>query len=188
MSLTPVSSSYEDIGGVPSMQSCYSAGMKRCGICMEERSPLWVRRSNWSIWIGTRQQLSKFTEETLAVWSGPRLWVRCEILGEIVARHWQELALRRITWSSQTPACELRRCNVQSSIDYCSEWEGQWDISHFSNFHTSAQAMYKTPPARHLNIEAMHIEAQFSIIVLCMKFHLSQCTICQGVCPFPGSS
>ena len=45
MSLTPVSSSYEDIGGVPSMQSCYSAGMKRCGICMEERSPLWVRRS-----------------------------------------------------------------------------------------------------------------------------------------------
>ena len=32
MSLTPVSSSYEDIGGVPSMQSCYSAGMKRCGI------------------------------------------------------------------------------------------------------------------------------------------------------------
>ena len=40
MSLTPVSSSYEDIGGVPSMQSCYSARMKRCGICMEERSPL----------------------------------------------------------------------------------------------------------------------------------------------------
>ena len=40
MSLTPVSSSYEDIGGVPSMQSYYSAGMKRCGICMEERSPL----------------------------------------------------------------------------------------------------------------------------------------------------
>ena len=27
------------------MQSCYSAGMKRCGICMEEKSPLWVRRS-----------------------------------------------------------------------------------------------------------------------------------------------
>ena len=25
--------------GVPSMQSSYSAGMKRCGICMEERSP-----------------------------------------------------------------------------------------------------------------------------------------------------
>ena len=45
MSLTPVSSSFEDIGGVPSMQSCYSAGMKRCGICLEERSPLWVRRS-----------------------------------------------------------------------------------------------------------------------------------------------
>ena len=45
MSFTPVSSSHEDIGGVPSMQSCYSAGMKRCGICMEERSPLWVRRS-----------------------------------------------------------------------------------------------------------------------------------------------
>ena len=45
MSLTPVSSSDEDIGGVPSMQSSYSAGMKRCGICMEERSPLWVRRS-----------------------------------------------------------------------------------------------------------------------------------------------
>ena len=45
MSLTPVSSSYEDIRGVPSMQSCYSAGMKQCGICMEERSPLWVRRS-----------------------------------------------------------------------------------------------------------------------------------------------
>ena len=40
MSLTPVSFSYEDIGGVPSMQSCYSARMKRCGICMEERSPL----------------------------------------------------------------------------------------------------------------------------------------------------
>ena len=45
ISLTLVSSSYEDIGGVPSMQSCYSAGMKRCGICMEERNPLWVRRS-----------------------------------------------------------------------------------------------------------------------------------------------
>ena len=45
MSLTPVSSSDEDIGDVPSMQSSYSAGMKRCGICMEERSPLWVRRS-----------------------------------------------------------------------------------------------------------------------------------------------
>ena len=40
----PVSSSDEDIGGVPSMQSSYSARMKRCG-CMEERSPLWVRRS-----------------------------------------------------------------------------------------------------------------------------------------------
>ena len=40
MSFTPVSFSYEDIGGVPSMQSCYSARMKRCGICMEERSPL----------------------------------------------------------------------------------------------------------------------------------------------------
>ena len=40
MSLTPVSSLFEDIGGVPSMQSCYSAGMKRCGICMEERRPL----------------------------------------------------------------------------------------------------------------------------------------------------
>ena len=39
MSLTPVSSSDEDIGGVPSMQSSYSAGMKRCAICMEE-SPL----------------------------------------------------------------------------------------------------------------------------------------------------
>ena len=37
MSLTLVSSSDEDIGGVPSMQSNYSAGMKRCGICMEER-------------------------------------------------------------------------------------------------------------------------------------------------------
>ena len=35
MSLTPVSSSDEDIGGVPSMQSSYSAGMKRCGICIE---------------------------------------------------------------------------------------------------------------------------------------------------------
>ena len=34
MSITPVSSSDEDIGGVPSMQSSYSAGMKRCGICM----------------------------------------------------------------------------------------------------------------------------------------------------------
>ena len=40
MSLTPVSSSDENIGGVPSMQSSYSAGIKRCGICMEERSPL----------------------------------------------------------------------------------------------------------------------------------------------------
>ena len=39
MSLTPVSFSDEVIGGVPSMQSSYSAGMKRCGICMEERSP-----------------------------------------------------------------------------------------------------------------------------------------------------
>ena len=27
------------------MQSSYSAGMKRYGLCMEERSPLWVRRS-----------------------------------------------------------------------------------------------------------------------------------------------
>ena len=45
MSLMPVSSSDEDIGGVPSMQSSYSAGMKRCGICMEERSSLRVRRS-----------------------------------------------------------------------------------------------------------------------------------------------
>ena len=27
------------------MQSSYSAGMKRCGICMEERGPLWGRRS-----------------------------------------------------------------------------------------------------------------------------------------------
>ena len=42
MSLTPVSSSYEDIGGVPSMQSSYSAGMKRCGICMEERCLLCI--------------------------------------------------------------------------------------------------------------------------------------------------
>ena len=40
MNLTPVSSSDEDIGCVPSMQSSYSARMKRCGICMEERSPL----------------------------------------------------------------------------------------------------------------------------------------------------
>ena len=31
MSLTLVSSLDEDIGGVPSMQSSYSAGMKRCG-------------------------------------------------------------------------------------------------------------------------------------------------------------
>ena len=37
MSLTPVSSSDKDIGGVPSMQSSYSAEMKRCGICMEEK-------------------------------------------------------------------------------------------------------------------------------------------------------
>ena len=35
-----IMSSDEDIGGVPSMQSSYSAGMKRCEICMEERSPL----------------------------------------------------------------------------------------------------------------------------------------------------
>ena len=40
MSLTPVSSSDEDIGGVPSMQSSYSAGMKRCWICMDKRSPI----------------------------------------------------------------------------------------------------------------------------------------------------
>ena len=38
MSLTPVSSSDKDIGGVPSMQSSYSAEMRRYGICMEERS------------------------------------------------------------------------------------------------------------------------------------------------------
>ena len=38
MSLTPVSSSDKDIGGVPSVQSGYSAEMKRNGICMEERS------------------------------------------------------------------------------------------------------------------------------------------------------
>ena len=38
MSLTPVSSSDIGGGGVPSMQLSYSAGMKRCGICMEERS------------------------------------------------------------------------------------------------------------------------------------------------------
>ena len=40
-----MSSSDEDIEGVPSMQSSYSAGMKRCGICMEERNPLSVHRS-----------------------------------------------------------------------------------------------------------------------------------------------
>ena len=39
MSFTPVSSSDEDIGGVHAMQSSY-ARMERCGICMEERSPL----------------------------------------------------------------------------------------------------------------------------------------------------
>ena len=38
MSLTPVSSSDKDIGGVPSMQSSYSEETKRNGICMEERS------------------------------------------------------------------------------------------------------------------------------------------------------
>ena len=38
MSLTPVSSLEKDIGGVPSMQSSYSAEMRRYGICMEERS------------------------------------------------------------------------------------------------------------------------------------------------------
>ena len=38
MSLTPVSSSDKDIGGVPPMQSSYSADLKRYGICMEERS------------------------------------------------------------------------------------------------------------------------------------------------------
>ena len=38
VSLTPVSSSDKDIGGVPSMQSSYSAEMKRNGICMKERS------------------------------------------------------------------------------------------------------------------------------------------------------
>ena len=34
----PVSSSDEEIGGVLSMQSGYSAEIKRNGICMEERS------------------------------------------------------------------------------------------------------------------------------------------------------
>ena len=38
MSLTPVSSPDEDMEGVPSMQSSYSAEMKRNEICMEERS------------------------------------------------------------------------------------------------------------------------------------------------------
>ena len=37
MILSPVLSSDEDIRSVPSMQSSYSTGMKRCGICMEER-------------------------------------------------------------------------------------------------------------------------------------------------------
>ena len=38
MSLTPVSSSNKDIRGVPSMQSSYSAEMKRNEINMEEKS------------------------------------------------------------------------------------------------------------------------------------------------------
>ena len=45
MSLTPVSSSDKDIGGVPSMQSSYSAEMKQEGICTEERSVLCKCRS-----------------------------------------------------------------------------------------------------------------------------------------------
>ena len=40
MSLMPISSSDQDIGGVPSMQSSYSARMKRCGICLKERRVL----------------------------------------------------------------------------------------------------------------------------------------------------
>ena len=47
-------------------QSCYSAEMKRCGICMEERSPLWVRRSK--------------SEETLQyIWFRNRLLRNCVI-------------------------------------------------------------------------------------------------------------
>ena len=38
MSLTPISSSDKDIGGIPSMQSSYSAEMRQYWICMEERS------------------------------------------------------------------------------------------------------------------------------------------------------
>ena len=47
MSLTPVLSTDEDIGGVHSMQSRYSAEVKRYGICMEERGVhcIKVRRS-----------------------------------------------------------------------------------------------------------------------------------------------
>ena len=44
MSLTPVSSSYEDIWGVPSMHHVILPEWAMW-ICMEERSPLWVRRS-----------------------------------------------------------------------------------------------------------------------------------------------
>ena len=72
MSLTPVSSSYEDIGGVPSTQSCYSAGMKRCWICMEERSPLWVRRSKSEETLHARRLLITMVEETFDI---RRSWV-----------------------------------------------------------------------------------------------------------------
>ena len=47
MSLTPVLSTDEDIGGVYSMQSRYSAKIKRYGTCMEKRGVhcIEVRRS-----------------------------------------------------------------------------------------------------------------------------------------------
>ena len=38
INLMPVSCSDEDIGGIPTMQSSYSAELKQNGICMEERS------------------------------------------------------------------------------------------------------------------------------------------------------
>ena len=46
VNLTPFRHQIEDIGGVPSIQSSYSAGTKRCGICMEERESIvsvWVK-------------------------------------------------------------------------------------------------------------------------------------------------
>ena len=75
MSLTLVSSSEKDIGGTPSMQSSYSAELKRNGICMEERN---VHVNAWvEIWRDILQTIDNYggtAEETFdwrKSWANP---------------------------------------------------------------------------------------------------------------------